>query len=279
MAINLSTQFSPKTLEKLYASSVTHVPFNTAYDYEFIGNKTVKIWTVEDAPLNDYDNQEVDGSRYGALHDVQDTIQEHSLNVMKSTRFAIDKTFNTDQKKIKRASAVLASWYLRVLMPAKDKYTLGVVAGKAPLANQLTLDLATESIYDKVLDANEKLDEGLAPEEGRIMWATPEAIKEMKKDENFIGLGDLAQEQVKFKGQVGEIDGLPIIKTRKQFMPADMYAIIAHPSAVASPIKLDEAKIVDGADQLAGDIGVALVYYGTFVFEGRENLIATIAKN
>ena len=164
-------------------------------------------------------------------------------------------------------------------MPAKDKYTLGVVAGKAPLANQLTLDLATESIYDKVLDANEKLDEGLAPEEGRIMWATPEAIKEMKKDENFIGLGDLAQEQVKFKGQVGEIDGLPIIKTRKQFMPADMYAIIAHPSAVASPIKLDEAKIVDGADQLAGDIGVALVYYGTFVFEGRENLIATIAKN
>lgn len=277
MAINLSTQFSARVLEKLYATSVTQVPFNMNYDVDFIGNQTVKIWTVDIAPLNDYDNTEMNGSRYGELLDLGDTVQEHTMNVKKSTRFIIDNTFNTDQKKIKRASTAIGEWYLHKLMPYKDKYTLGVINDKALPANKLTLG-ANESIYDKVIDVNEKLDETLTPEVGRIMWATPEAIALMKKDENFVGLSSLAQDQVKFKGQIGEIDGLPIIKTRKMFMPDNVLAIVAHPSAVISPIKIDEAKIVDGGDQASGSIGVALVYFDTFVLEGREGNIAVISK-
>ena len=273
MAINLVTKYSGKVLDQLSSTSVTAVPFNTNYNAEFVGANAVKIFTNDIPPLFDYDTTSIT-NRYGTPADLGDTVQTHIMKEKKSTTFIIDKTNNTDQLMIKSASKAIADWFLHELMPYKDKYTLTkMVAATTPLEWD---EAAAESLYYKVLDLDEQLDEAKAPQGGRIIWATPEAIKIFKKDENFIGNNDLAQGQVKFRGQVGEVDGKPIIKAIKQHMPADTLLIMAHPSAVMSPLKIEEATIHANPPGLSGHLGEALVYFDTFVLEGREGLIASV---
>lgn len=273
MAINLVTRYSNKVLDQLSVTSVTAVPFNTNYDAEFIGANAVKIFTNDIPPLNDYSTAGAT-NRYGTPADLGDTVQTHTMTQKKSTTFIIDKTNNTDQLMIKNASKAIADWFLHQLMPFKDKYTLAkMVAATTPLEWD---EAEAESLYYKILDADEKLDEAKAPQGGRIIWATPEAIKILKKDENFIGNNDLAQEQVKFRGQVGEVDGKPIIKAIKAHMPEDTMVILAHPSAVISPLKIEEATIHANPPGLSGHLGEALVYFDSFVLEGREGLIASV---
>lgn len=278
MAINFAERYSRDVLESLFARSVTNMTFNARYDYEFTGVDKVNIYSVDTPPLTFYDTSLPVGERFGTPADLGDTVQTLQMTKFPATTFAIDKTNNTRQLMIKNATVSIGEWFLKQLVPYKDKYSLGVIAGKAPVANQLTYTDGTDSIYGKVLDAQQKLDDGFVRREGRFMWATPAAINLMKKDENFIGGNSLAQDQVKFKGQVGEIDGLPIIMATESVMPENTLLIVVHPEAIVSPIRMEEARVHVDPVGLAGHLGEALVFFDTFVLEGREACIATLKK-
>lgn len=273
MAINLVTKYSTVVLERFAKQSITEGFFNKAYDADFIGAKTVKIASVETVAMNDYTRS--GANRYGIPAELEDTIQELTITQDKSFTYTIDRGNNIQQNFIKEAGRTLQRQVDEVIVPMVDTYRLAAIATGAVAGNKLDIDYATESGYDKVLDAQEKMDDAFIPEMGRVIWATPQFIKELKKDPNFIMPTEGGQ-NLKFKGYSGEIDGLSIIKAPKAWMPAKVVAILAHPVALLSPLQLNEYHIHVDAPGISGHLVEGRMIYDTFVLGGRDTAIATI---
>ena len=82
MAINLVTKFSPLVDERFEVESKTSLVTNK--DYDFVGAKTLKIYSVATAPMNDYGRNTTIStdavlSRYGAIEDLATETQEVSM--------------------------------------------------------------------------------------------------------------------------------------------------------------------------------------------------------
>lgn len=275
MAINLVTKYASQVLERFKHKSVTEGYFNREYDAEFIGAKTVKIHSVNTVPMNDY--ARTGANRYGTPTELEDTVQEHSITRDRSFTYTIDKGNNIQQNFIKSAGKTLKRQIDEVVVPEVDVYRFEQMDLKVPATNKLELDLATESAYDKFLDLQEKLDDEFVPENGRVMWATPELIKVLKKDPNFVLPTETGQ-SIKFKGFQGEIDGVDIIKAPKKWLPENVMGILAHPIALASPLQLSEYQIHQDPPGISGHLVEGRMIYDTFVFDGREVALGEIVK-
>lgn len=273
MAINLVTKFSPLVLERFSKQSVTEGYFNRAYDTDFIGAETVKIHSVDVVDMNDYTRS--GSNRYGTPEELGDTVQELTITQDKSFTYTIDKGNNIQQNFIKEASRTLQRQIDEVVVPMVDTYRFSVMNAEAPVDNKVEFDAETDSVYDEFLDLQEKLDDAYIPEVGRVLWATPSLIKEMKKDENFILPVDAGQE-IKFRGFAGEIDGVPVIKASKRVMPENVLGILAHSSALLSPMQLSEYHIHPNAPGISGHLVEGRLIYDTFVLEGRKDAVAVL---
>ena len=103
---NFATKASPKVQEAFYKESITEGIFSN--DYDWTGVATVRIYSVDDLPMQDYDWDKTDGSRFGTLTELGDTVQELTVNRDRSFNGSIDKRNNTSELMIKAAGKVLA---------------------------------------------------------------------------------------------------------------------------------------------------------------------------
>ena len=62
---NFATKASPKVQEAFYKESLTEGIFSQEYDWT--GVATVRIYSVDDLPMQDYDWDATSGSRFGSL--------------------------------------------------------------------------------------------------------------------------------------------------------------------------------------------------------------------
>ena len=103
MAINFASKASPKVMEAFTKESLTEGIFSKEYDWT--GVATVRIYSVDTLPMQDYDWDLVDGtSRFGSLTELGDTYQELTVNQDKSFNGAIDKRNNNSTLMIKAAA-------------------------------------------------------------------------------------------------------------------------------------------------------------------------------
>ena len=150
---------------------------------------------------------------------------------------------------------------LRVLAKAahdNDQYATGAIT-KA-------------NAYEKFLDGQEVLDNKLVPTEGRIAFVNTSFYKAIKQDSSFTKTGDMAT-KLSYKGLVGEIDGVPVIKVPASYMPSQAQFIITHPVAAISPAKLTDYKIHRDPPGINGNLVEGRVRYDTFVLEGKKDAI------
>ena len=271
MAINLVTKYSPVVLERFAKQSVTEGFFNRDYDQEFIGAKTVKIHSIDVVEMGDYTRS--GANRYGTPEELGDTVQELTIEQDKAFTYTIDRGNNIQQNFIKEAGRTLQRQVDEVVVPMVDTYRFNIMATKADVGNKVDVDLAADSVYLKLLDVQELLDDATIPEVGRVLWATPKFIKELKKDDNFVLPTDAGQ-AIKFRGYQGEIDGIPVIKTPTSRMPSKTLGILAHTSALLSPLQLSEYHIHENAPGISGHLVEGRLIYDTFVLENREKAVA-----
>ncbi len=71
------------------------------------------------------------------------------------------------------------------------------------------------------------------------------------------------------KGQVGTIDGIPLIVVPKSYFPENVEFIITNQAATTSPVKLSEYKI-DNPPGINGWLVEGRVYYDAFVLENKR---------
>ncbi|MBF2536425.1 hypothetical protein [Listeria marthii] len=263
MAIELTKEYAEKIDDAFELGAVTDPFINS--DYDWSGAKTVVATSTNTVEMNDY--VLTGTSRYGNPAEATGSQQEMTLTKDRSFTFTVDK-MTEDESKLK-ASKILARQIAEVVVPEVDKYRFAEMAKKA--AN-LTTNYGSEA-YKAVVKATERLDDAKVPTGGRVIAVTSSFYADLKLDPAFNGLADLAQADIKYKGQVGMVDGNAVVRVPISYFPAGIHFIIAHSSATLGPVKLADYKIHLDAPGVSGSLVEGRIYYDAFVLNKKAKAI------
>lgn len=270
MAVNLTTRFSGKVDEVINNGALSTPSINK--DYDFVGAKTVKVYAFGTVPMNDYSR--TGSNRYGTPQELQDTVQELTMTQDKSFAFTIDKGNATDTEPgVREAGRQLRRQTDLEIIPMLDLYRFTTIAKGAGHKFYATTALTTSTAYAAFLAANQAIDDEDIPASGRICNASPAFLNLIKQDSNFIKAGDLSQRTL-FTGQVGEIDGVAIIKVPAKRLPAGLLFEITHPMACTAPVKINEYKLHQDPPGLSGMLAEGRVYHDAFILGNKARMIA-----
>lgn len=276
MSITLTEKFADRIDERYHPISVTNAGINQNYDWD--GAKTIKITSVGTVQMKDYTRT----TGYGAIStadELTNALQTLTLTKDRYFRAKLDK-MDEEESKIK-AGEVLARQLREVTIPEVEAYRLQVMC-KAVTDNTQSIT-QTKSVYTHFLEANEKLDEIFVPETTRVAYASSSFINALKLDPNFIKSSDLSQEML-LKGQVGQVDGVPIIKTNAAWLKDDeggtnkFDCIIVDKNATVAPIKLAEYTANTNHPDFSGTIFQGRFYYDAFVLDMKKKGLVGIKK-
>lgn len=267
MAVNLAAKYSNKVAERFKQKSLSAAFTNS--DYEWNGVKTLTVYSIDTVELNDYTRSGT--SRYGTPSELGDTKQEMSVTQDKAFTYTIDKGNNADQMNVKGAGKTLARQIDEVIVPTEDTYVFGKMAAAAKANdNSATAAVTKTNAYEAFLNGQEKLDDASVPVEGRVAAVTSGFLKYLKLSDDFVKASELGQKML-VNGQVGEIDGVKIVKVPRNRMPANCEFIIAHPSVTVKAEKLDDYKIHQDPPGINGNLVEGRVYYDAFVLDAKKD--------
>ena len=274
MSITLTEKFADRIDERYHPISVTNAGVNQNYDWE--GAKTIKVTSVGTVAMKDYTR----ATGYGAVSaadELSNTIQTLTLNKDRYFRVKLDK-MDEEESKIK-GGEVLARQLREVTIPEIEAHRLQVMC-KNIVTNSQAIE-QSKTVYEHFLEANEKLDELFVPQTTRVAFANPAFINALKLDPNFVKAGDLSQEML-LKGQVGQVDGVPIIKTNTAWLKDDSTnnfdCIIVDKNATVAPIKLAEYTANPNHPDFSGTVFQGRFYYDCFVLDMKKKGLVGIKK-
>ena len=272
MSIELTTKYKPYTDEVFAAESKTSLLTNN--DIDWTGAKTVKVYKVTTAPMNDYDRAGTGSnwSRYGAVAGLDATTEEFMLKKDRSFTFAIDKLDEDETAQQLAAASALARQQREVVIPEIDKYTYGVMcenAGYKPDPVTINTDTA---LYTEILKASEALDDAEVPDTGRVLVVTP-AIYHMMKIDPYIMLNTDIAENMRLKGVIAMMDGATVVKVPANRLPKDFCFMLCHPCATVAPKKLADTNMHQNPPGISGSLVEGRFCYDAFVLENKAKAI------
>lgn len=266
--INLAKKFSPVVDETFQSESKVSLVTNS--DYDFVGARSIVIYSVGTAEMNDYGRNTEGTSRYGTVKDLETQTQEVSMEKDRSFTFSIDRADEDETLGALNAGTALARQISEVVIPETDTYVYKKMADNAGTVATETLD--GTNTYDALATANAVQDEASVPEAGRVAVISPVAYKNLKADPKAVLDTEVGQE-MRTKGVVGEMDGALIQKVPARLLPANTNFMLAHPVATTFAVKLAEYKIHENAPGVSGSLVEGRVYYTAFVRNNKKSAI------
>lgn len=267
MAINYAEKYSNKVDERFKLAAVTTPAVNQ--DYDFVGVKTVKVYSVPTVEMNDYTR--TGDNRYGVPTELQDSVQELTMSRDRSFTFTVDKGNDADQQGIKNAGKALQRQIDEVIVPEIDIYRLAKICAEAGTVSD-ALAITKENAYSAFLAGTAKLTDLKVPLSGRIAYVTANYYSLIKQDSSFVKNSEKGQDIV-LKGQLGTVDGIPLIVVPSSYLPANTDFVITSSIACTAPMKLAEYKIHDNPPGINGYLVEGRVYYDAFVLNNKKNAI------
>lgn len=270
MAINLVTKFQPYVDEMFTTESKKSLLTNN--DFEWTGAHTVKVHKVNTVPMQDYDRAGTGAnpSRYGALGEVGNTLEEFTLKKDRSFTFVIDKLDRDETGEVLAGASALARQQREVIIPEIDQYTYGVMAAGA--GTKKTGELTAANIYLEIVAANTELDNAEVPETGRVLVMTPDTYLLLKRDPTLLDASQVNNE-MKLKGIVATLDGMDVVKVPAVRLPENFGFLIAHPVATVAPTKLEEYKVHQDPPGISGELVEGRICYDAFVLDNKKKAI------
>lgn len=263
MAINLAKKASDKVVERFNIGSVTEGLFTSKYDWT--GVSTVQVYTVDNLPLQTYNKSATDGSRFGALTEVGDTVQEMTVSDDKSFNGSIDKGNNTAQMMIKSASSILKRTTDEVLIPYVDKYRLMRLADGAGIKVYNTA-LNSDNVLETLLSAGATMSGHKVPKNNRVLYiGENEAIK-LKLANEVLGTDKLA-EKVIVNGVIGTIDGMQVRVVPNDYMPQNVVFLIVRKGCACAPKKIETFRILEDHPDIDGHVVQGRFLHDCFVLK------------
>lgn len=266
MAINYAEKYSSKIDERFKIGAVTTPAINN--DYDFVGVKTVKVYSVPTAPMGDYERSGL--SRYGTPEELENSVQEMTLTRDRSFTFTIDRGNYNDTMMVNAAGQALQRQIDEVVIPELDIYRLSIMAAQA--GKTATAAITADNAYEAFLDAGVALTNNKVPVSGRVAYVAPSFYKNIKLDQSFIKASDIAQNML-LKGQIGQVDGVPLIMVPESYLPENVSFMVTNKIATVAPVKLAEYKTHDNPPGINGWLVEGRLYYDAFVLENKKAAI------
>lgn len=264
MSINLATKYSDKIAQKH-----THESFlagKAKAPYDFIGVKSIRIYTLLSQPLNDYDRANT-SNRYGALAELQDSYQEISLTQDKSFRIAIDKGNNNEQMMVKEAGRVLKMQMREQVVPTGDKRALYQWAWGAGKCVEYSAAVSKSNIITTLLDIEKQFADSFTPLEGRYVAVKNEHMKFIRLSDEFQYV-DGVREKFILKGVVGKVGTLNIIAMPADWFPTNVEHVAFQSRAVGFPFKIRDTRIITDSEAVNGAVLLGRFNFDAFVVGG-----------
>lgn len=273
MAIQLATDFKPYVDEIFTRESKLSLLTNN--DFNFDGAKTVKIYKVKTVATTDYDRAGTGtgktGSRYGEIKGIDTDIEEFTLSKDRSFTFAIDKLDEDETKQAVAGATALARQLREVVVPEIDSYVYGKIvtgAGTTAAAEALTAD----NVFDKILTANNTLDDADVPETKRVLVVTPTTYYLMKRSKDIVMETETGQD-MRLKGVIANLDGCAVVKVPAARLPENFGFMVVHPSATVAPVKLADYRIHKDPPGISGSLVEGRFYFDAFVLDNKKKAI------
>ena len=241
----------------------------TNKEYDFVGAKTVKVYNIATAPLNDY--KRTGANRYGTPEELDAGTQEMVMSQDKSFTFVIDKMDQDETSGALNAGEALSRQLRQVVVPYVDKYRFEKLVSKVghkPTAKALT----ATNIFACITDGTEALDDAEVPEVGRQLIVSSNTYKLMKQAKDIALETDIGQD-MRLKGVIAMIDGMEVVKVPSSRLPDNFGFLISHPMAAPSPTKLAEYKVNTNAPGISGSLVEGRVVFDCFVLENKADCI------
>ena len=266
--INYASKFSDIVDERFSLGSVTDNAVNK--EYEFDGVNTVSVYSVDVAPLNDYNRKS--SNRYGVPVELGNAKQVLELKQDKAFTFTIDKGNYNDTMMANSAAKALERQITEVITPAVDRYRLSVIAKGAGIINE-QYPVTINYPYNAFLAVSKQLTENRVPLTGRIAFLSPDFYYRLLQDKSYTGMADRAAD-LAAEGGAKMIDGVKIIVVPSDYLPENTNFLVTHPCACTSPVKLAEYTIHEKPQGISGWLVEGRVYYDAFVLKNKKMAIA-----
>lgn len=269
MAMNLASKYSNKVDERFTRESQALAGTNK--DYDWSGVATVKVYQIDTVPLADYTRS--GAGRYGTPSELGNTIQEMTLTQDKSFTFTIDKGNKNETMMVMDAGKSLAREESEVIVPFVDTYIFKAQANAAIENGQVdTVAASSSTAYQKFLKANEVLGNKNVPDTGRVAYCSYSFANLLKQDPAFIKTGDSSQ-KITISGEIGEVDGIKIVKVPASRLPYGTSFLIVHPCATVAPQELKEFKTHQDPPGISGWLVEGRFIFDAFILDAKKDAL------
>lgn len=265
MAINLATKFDKKVVERFSKQSITDA--FCGKDYDFTGVKTVKVYTVDTVATTDYTRSGT--SRYGAVTELGDTVQELTVSQDKGFTFSIDKGNAQEQYNVKQSNKALQREWDEVVTPEIDKYRLSAWATGAGLTKTNAAAPTKDTVLEMLLTAGAAMNNALVPRVGRAIFI-PESVYILTQLADQIITNDKLGEKAIVNGSVGMIGQMNVVPVPDSYMPEGIQFLIKYKSSTVDPVKLRDYKIHVDPPGISGDLVEGRYIYDSFVLSTKN---------
>lgn len=270
MAINYTTKYAAKIAERFHKRSITDA--DCGHDYEFVGAKTVKIYSVNTAPEQPYDRNK-GSNRFGDPENLGDTTQEMTCTQQPAFTFVIDPLDGSDQAIEKAAGKALRRQLDEVTVPGMDKYRLKRWVEGADIQHSLGAAPTKNTIVEAIIDVNAAMTDALVPLENRTLYIPTQYYKLLKQNPDFVGVDALGQEALS-RGTVGEVDGCRVKPVPKGYLPEGVYFLIKQRGSTVDPVKMQQYDVLKKVQGYAGPVVQGVTYYDSFVLGAKGDGLA-----
>lgn len=272
MAQNYAKKYSTDVVERYQRKSITQVAFdNNGYNWD--GVKTISVTTVDVPTMNPYDRTAT-SNRFGTPTEVDTSGQDLTVAQDWGREQVVDFGNMAETQNAVKAGEHLKRVTDYVIKPSVDIYRLSVL-GTAITANSLLVDTGAttkDNAYNIFLNANQKVSDSFAPEEGRVAFVTGQFYNYLKLS-GYTTDSDAGQ-AIKRSGVIAEVDGVKIVKVPTSWMPTNFDLMVVHPSAVVGPIKLENYRNLGPQQGYDGNILQWRVLYDAFVITTLKDAMA-----
>ncbi len=267
--INLAKKYSKKVDERFARESFLANALHS--DYDFTGAKTVEVYSIPTAPMNDYSRSGL--SRYGSPRDASRNVQELTITRDRSFTTIIDKGDKLQSEGAADAGRFLSRQIREACVPEYDAYgfqKLAAAAGAAGASSTAAVTLS--NAYECLLAANERFGDMNVPDTGRIAFCSYRFANLLMRDPAFSKDCETAQKML-VRGTVGEVDGCRIVRVPANRLPAGAAFLLLHPLAACGPKQLEEFKIHENPPGISGWLVEGRFIYDFFILNSKADAL------
>lgn len=264
ISINLVTKYG-STFEKKMREG-TLVFGKGLCKFNFTGANTIKTLTAITQTPNDY-NPQAEGSRFGALAEVEDAVNTYTLQYSKSNNMSIDKQYNTERKMLFRAFELMKDEIEEQYHPMMDKHALAVYAGTTGIGKSVDGELTGSTVYGAFTAARKDLVNAHAFKSGKncVAWVATTVYNDAILDcDKFKDLEKVGTKAV-VDGACGKLAGFSVIEVPDEYMPENVNIVFANLKVLANPITIETLRILNQHPDVDGSVLQPHMRYGCFV--------------